>query len=351
MTQAPTSDAPVAPEGQPAAPPPAPAAPAAPATPSPAPAPAFAPGATNYEWSPPEPEEGEQKPAAQPPKPAEAQPPAQPSPPPPAAEQPPTDAEIDAAWERIRRQQGTDDDWKIVYTKDEKLREQVDRRANSRLANLQQQQRETAESESARVARERKAAEDRQWTEAEAYYWTLRAKPADQHTEEEKKWLPQFESLAGRRMSERAGETAAAITRQKVENELVDQWNKDAAVAAGSMLKTALPFWDDIPGEARHAMEQGTQLGDKEPWLQEYLGAVTKGMNTYINRVRAEAREAGRNEAIAGAPVQSPVVPPTNGATSGLNLSDDDIVRLYSEFDERVSDEMYAGAKKRKGWE
>ena len=225
----------------------------------------------------------------------------------------------------------------------------VDQLVNNKYGNALQQARAEAQQARERVEAERAVA-----AEAEAYYKKLSDDDAffdeqiARHTRPKVlRWMADYEEHTA---SKANAASPSAVDLQAVKDELTQGWNTAAISEFQAVAKAVLPFYGDLPNETRATIESA-KFDPAGNWLVDSMTALATGVQKHIERMERahkdaieEARQAGKNEAIAAREQSSPVL------VNGQPGSDPyEIMRRFGRNDPDVTRDQFNAARKAAG--
>lgn len=208
---------------------------------------------------------------------------------------------------------------KKALLEDEEVRADIERRAQSRYSNLlQQQQREEAT----------RAAEAEQWAGIDRNFEQLERLPRAERTQVQQDWMDEVTAARVARRKAQA-EVIPEETRTAILNEEIQNWNVAAARQFGATART-LPFYENIPSEARQHLEAGSQKeGDTRDWLTAYMDSVQQGFMAWHKKQLSTHEAAIRNDMRAENGGENP--PMLTGASTP-SLDPREVIRRHMDY-------------------
>lgn len=214
--------------------------------------------------------------------------------------------------------------------KDPAMQQRIRQLANNLHGNALQRERERLRAEVQREIRETEA----KWVKADAAYQLL-------VTEGEEAFMDRFgvedeaavarwkaDYIEGRR--NRNAETQAAPDTEAVVLEVRQAFNEQAIGEFRQIAQASLPFWEELPEDARGKLSSLTFDPDGN-WLEDAFKAIADGFRQRDERIAREhksaldeARKAGANQAMAEIEEDSPVITGATGPAKSWKQVEDD---------------------------
>lgn len=196
-----------------------------------------------------------------------------------------------------------------------KGQERLNRLLQNKYGNELQRQRAEIE----RQVREAIRREDEQWREAESYYHRLQTDDAFFDAQVAKhgkpavsRWIADYETAQEARNARAGGREQ--FDADSFRAEFATAFNNAAVEQFREIAARSLPFYGDLPDETRKRLESLRYEPDGN-WLADGFRALAEGVEKHIAKLErqhaealAEARKAGRYEAIAEREESQPVV-------------------------------------------
>ena len=239
-----------------------------------------------------------------------------------------------------------------------KAQARVDQLVNNRYGNKLQQERERAR----REAIEQQAVDSKTRADADAYYKKLSedddffdARVAEHGRPKVLRWMADYEETV-EALAKASPDRGPSIDVEQVRAEYGTAFNHTAINEFKDIAKATIPFWGDLPDDTRaHIEALAYDPDDRRPggWLADALSALASGVAKHIdgiekrhNAALENARQAGKNEAIASVDDRGPVVVMGSNGSPLDSLSWSEIEEKYA-FGELNRDQFRDAARKR----
>lgn len=237
----------------------------------------------------------------------------------------------------------------------EKAKARVDQLTNNRYGNRLQQERAERERLAAELQAIRDAeATEKAFKEASDFYEKLNtdeafydAKVAEVGEGALLRWIADYKDTAA---SRKAGAGSPSVDIDAVRREYDQAFNATAISQFKDIAKATLPFYGELPEETRATIDK-LAYDPAGNWFADALQSLGTGMQKHLESLErrhkdalAEARLAGRNEAIAARESGSPVV-----VEGSVGTDPTDIIRRYAAGDSTVSRADFQKARRALG--